>query len=250
MGKDITAPYNIHIMHRGMERDFYCLDENSFNESVAIFKNEIYPVGLVANVLGGEKKIIFDIGANMGAFSLICSRFWPESEIYSFEPNADSFSALRHNVANIPEVTPFFYGLARGNHRVPIQNSTSGSVGASVGVSRFSLPPTESIELRDAGQTAVALGVSEIDVLKIDTEGCEVPIIESLGKMANSARTIMLEYHSDEDRSRLDELLRCTHCIYGMKAVRPHRGELFYVRRDLMDPFFETTRIELPSVLR
>ena len=63
------------------------------------------------------------------------------------------------------------------------------------------------VPCRDAGAQLDALGLSHVDVLKVDTEGCEVEILESLGDRLNAVDYVLLEYHSDDDRRRLDALL-------------------------------------------
>jgi hypothetical protein len=48
--------------------------------------------------------------------------------------------------------------------------------------------------------------VTSVDVLKIDTEGCEVQILESLGDRAKSASIIYIEAHSETDRRAIDRM--------------------------------------------
>ena len=46
-----------------------------------------------------KPKIIFDIGANIGAASFFFAEHYPESKIYSFEPARDVLPILRKNLS-------------------------------------------------------------------------------------------------------------------------------------------------------
>jgi hypothetical protein len=53
-----------------------------------------------------------------------------------------------------------------------------------------------------------------------------------MGESFRAATVVYLEYHSEEDRIALDELLRPTHILYAGSVAFPHRGEFVYVRND------------------
>ena len=76
--------------------------------------------------------------------------------------------------------------------------------------------------------------MDRIDILKLDTEGCEVPILGSmLDVVAATTKVVFLEYHSDEDRRRLDAMLEPSHqLVYGQNHFET--GELTYFARDLV----------------
>jgi FkbM family methyltransferase len=54
----------------------------------------------------------------------------------------------------------------------------------------------------DAGRQYDALGLPHLDVLKIDTEGCELEILESMGKCLDMVDYVLLEYHSEGENNR------------------------------------------------
>ena len=47
-----------------------------------------------------------------------------------------------------------------------------------------------------------------------------------------SAKVIYIEYHSEEDRLKIDRILCNTHLLYGGRILHPHSGELTYVHND------------------
>ena len=91
------------------------------------------------------------------------------------------------------------------------------------------------LRLRDAGAFVRGMGVERFDVIKIDTEGAEVPIIRSLGAVLRRAAIVHIEFHSREDRraiedrsvrhSRLHVGIRWHRLQLGGVVLRPQRQD-------------------------
>jgi amino acid adenylation domain-containing protein/non-ribosomal peptide synthase protein (TIGR01720 family)/FkbM family methyltransferase len=59
------------------------------------------------------KPCVFDVGANIGMFTLFVRQNWPEARIYAFEPIPSIFETLRGNIELYgPNARIFNYGLA------------------------------------------------------------------------------------------------------------------------------------------
>jgi len=123
--------------------------------------------------------VILDIGSNIGGSILYFRHLFPESAIIGFEPHPETFEVLRRNVAGLPGVSVFNYGLGAADGVTTVQFE-----GANFG--RFRFAPRDIIdaadvrsvecEIRHAGDTLRRLGVNEIDLLKIDCEGSEIDV--------------------------------------------------------------------------
>src|SRR6266436_3162621 len=68
-----------------------------------------------------KPKTILDIGSNIGASIIYFQHQFPDAEIFGFEPHPDTFRILQKNVAQLPGVTVFNYGLGASNQRVVIR---------------------------------------------------------------------------------------------------------------------------------
>jgi hypothetical protein len=79
-----------------------------------------------------------------------------------------------------------------------------------------------------------ARGVGDISILKVDTEGSEIPILTDLGDRLDRTDFVYLEYHSDNDRRELDSLLTPHFILAAAKAHIPHRGTLTYISRRII----------------
>ena len=51
----------------------------------------------------GKNLRVLDIGANIGNFGYVFMKLFPDSEVYSFEPNEEPFKYLKINAANFPQ---------------------------------------------------------------------------------------------------------------------------------------------------
>ena len=88
-------------------------------------------------------------------------------------------------------------------------------------------------------------GIEQIDVLKIDTEGCEVPILRSLNRYLPEVKVLYVEYHSERDRRMIDEILADTHVLWRGHVNFAYRGEFCYLKRELVPDESETHTCEI-----
>jgi hypothetical protein len=70
-------------------------------------------------------------------------------------------------------------------------------------------------------------------VLKVDAEGCEVQILESIRDLLAGVRVLYVEYDTVEARRQIDRSLESTHELcHGFCLL--DQGEMIYVRRQLL----------------
>jgi hypothetical protein len=102
-----------------------------------------------------------------------------------------------------------------------MQNSTHSSV--EVDGSDF-----EVIQLKAANEL-LSSRIADGSLIKIDTEGCEVEILESLSLHYEKLSLIYLEYHSESARRKIDQMLANTHSLLFSQALQLHRGNVTYI---------------------
>jgi FkbM family methyltransferase len=143
--------------------------------------------------------VILDIGSNIGASILYFHQQFPEATIAGFEPHPETFQVLQANVANLPLVSVFNYGLGAENTRVTVETeslnfgafSTKGRP-RSQGVT---LPFVE-CEIRRTEDVLDELGIAKVDLIKIDCEGAEADVFEALpSEILNQCQWIVGELH-------------------------------------------------------
>jgi lipopolysaccharide transport system permease protein len=154
----------------------------------------------------GEKLTILDIGANVGAFSLWANFRWPESRIYAYEPQPDTFELLQRNVRAYPNIRCInraVYPSDREREPFYSRYAGDGESGLVTVVSKMfaELPSERIFEVPVISPKSLP----EADIVKIDTEGAEVSILSSMD--LENVSLILLEYHFGEDREALTRLL-------------------------------------------
>ena len=176
-----------------------------------------------------DPRVIIDVGANIGAAAVYFASVYPHARVISFEPAPAAFALLQKNVSGFANVTPHNFGLLDHDCEMPLHLGKDDAVTNSLLPNALTKGETVTVTLRHAAETLHRLGIDAIDILKIDTEGCELPILRNLTKILPRTKSIYLEYHDETDRIAIDLLLRDTHILVESKLRHPHRGELCYV---------------------
>jgi FkbM family methyltransferase len=179
----------------------------------------------------GSVHTILDIGANVGAATLYFALHYPEARLLAFEPAPASYDLLVCNTRGLKNVEAFNFGLAESSRSAALYLGNQDSVTNSVCASCLNTTSTAKVRLRAANTALRQLGVRDADIVKLDTEGCEVPILRSLTPMLPRIGVIYIEYHGEADRLEIDRLLTGTHLLVQGRALGPHRGEFCYVAK-------------------
>lgn len=175
---------------------------------------------------------VVDCGGNAGAAACFFAKAYPQARILSFEPGQRIFSYLARNTAQFPNVQVFPFGLADRNSAAKLWSGRDSTVTQSLFANSYTAEENaERVELRDAAPALRELGVERIDILKLDTQGSELPILRSLAPFVADVSAIYVEYHSEDDRIAIDALLRPTHMVVSGRIEIPHIGELCYVNK-------------------
>lgn len=167
-------------------------------------------------------KVIYDIGANIGASCIYWLDSYPSAHVYAFEPCAESFALLLKNVDGM-NCTVRNVGLGHSDGFVSLYHSIEDPCCNSLLKHR-----SEGKEMVVVERSRTRL-VGDIDILKIDTEGSEYAILSDVSDRLVHFKVIYLEYHSESHRHDLDLMLRGTHTLWSSSATRPHRGTLCYI---------------------
>lgn len=208
--------------------DLECFDtwDSALTASV-ILKGITYPdVDVVHDV-----RVILDIGANIGAASRYFERTYPEAVIHAFEPAQAALDLLRRNTVSSPRIRVHDFGLLDRDLEAPLFQGDGDGLTTSVVRSLENSADTVPATFRSAQAWLASEQITSIDVLKIDTEGAELPILRNLGEMLADISLIHVEYHSDDDRRTIDRMLEASHVLAAGRVLQLHRGELSYVAK-------------------
>lgn len=171
---------------------------------------------------------------------------FPDVQCHTFEPSPGAFPYLKRNADQFPgRVHAYPFGLFSEDAEMELYEGASQSLQNSLYPSPETSGDAYTVQLRHAGDVLEELGLSGISILKVDTEGAELPILHALSDRLNAIEQVYVEYHSEQDRREIDALLAPTHVLARASACLVHRGTNYYLRSDFLEryPELDTFRI-------
>jgi FkbM family methyltransferase len=182
----------------------------------------------------GEVRTVVDVGANCGAASVYFARCYPEATIHAIEPGAAPFELLSRNASPYPNIHLHNIGLYSSDRTTQLYAGVHDSGTASIFQrAGRNTDVSEDIRLQEAGSWLAEQEIESIDVLKVDTEGCEVEILAALRHVLPGVKALYVEYDDVGARRQIDRLLEPTHELcHGMCFL--DQGEMIYVRRQAL----------------
>lgn len=139
---------------------------------------------LVQHVDRSVIPVVFDVGANIGNYSLeVLSVFGKDVRLYCFEPSTAAFTELAENISNYENVKAYNFGLGEKNETATLYSNSPGSGLGSVFARRLNhfcieFKYKEEIELRRLDDFCNEKGISHINMLKLDVEGNELSVLK------------------------------------------------------------------------
>jgi FkbM family methyltransferase len=124
--------------------------------------------------------VIFDVGANMGWYSITLAKYMPKTQIYAFEPIKKTYEYLKKNIDlnGVTNITPFNFGFSDTNKTSDFYYYPEGSGNASL----VNVSNAKNIEkLSCAVKRMDDFVTSEhchVDVMKCDVEGAELFVFQ------------------------------------------------------------------------
>lgn len=163
------------------------------------------------------KKLIVDVGAHLGLFTLYCRLLNNRVKIIALEPEQNNFKLLKENLKknNISRVKVFDYALSvrSGTGKLQISDDSHNN----------KLILNDSVEYKNEFDKVARVKTitltdllkqnneSVVDVLKMDIEGAENYIIPTWpAEVFSKVRSIIFEYHDykKDDHKMLELILR------------------------------------------
>jgi FkbM family methyltransferase len=163
-----------------------------------------------------------DIGANIGWYTLLAaSKVGSKGRVISFEPEPLNNNLLKQSIAlnNFQNVILLQKCLSNCNGKTKLflagQNFGAHSI-----VRQTSTRPTNiDVDTQKLDQALTELGISNIDVLKIDVEGAEPIVLEGARQIiSKGVKHVLFEWNLDEWQNRIN-FLKDIFCNYEMYQI-------------------------------
>ena len=169
-----------------------------------------------------EPKVIFDIGANIGAAAVYFAARYPRAKVYCFEPLPENIELLRRNVAPFGDrviVIPMGLGESEGSFEYLPSDDPANFGGGTF--HQVGCADTRSVRLpvTTLAKFCRLHQIDRVDVMKIDTEGAEWSVISGMPlPMLAKVGVLLGELHSVDD-GKLIQTLSATHDVAYEKPL-------------------------------
>lgn len=237
-----------HTHFDGRTATFEYREESSSDLQVIseVWDDDVYRVAQMVDL---QFDTILDIGANIGAFTVLAHKIWPDAHILAVEPENENYSLLQQNVrSNTLGVRCMQYAVTSHDHGVSLnpyygntQIAAPGDLGDTYGLEPNPWRDTAWMVALDSGagtlqqhvpsktldQTLDDLTFGELGLLKMDIEGAELEVFQTFQHW-NRIQYITMECHvlDSVPPDYYTEILSQTHDMLFVSTA-----DIFAVRR-------------------
>lgn len=157
-----------------------------------IVRDDVYRIDLLK-----DPKVILDVGAHIGVFSLIIAKRFPHATVYAIEPETENYQLLVKNIS-----------LNKLSNVVPLKVAVTEAYGKAV-LNVSDRPDLHSLYFNitshrtEEVETVPLSHFKNVDVLKIDAEGALYHILDEVPECNYVAFEAMSEVPGVSEQKRL-----------------------------------------------
>ncbi len=192
----LSDPRNLFVTERiGVTSDglkHWCLRENHIERSILdTCLWEPLETNVVKKLLQSEC-VVFDIGANIGYFTLLMSKLVGDNgQVHCFEPTAYAFSRLQKNISLNPELP--LHNINLNNKGLSSRSeSTIESFESRFSARLLAHDEKELIEFITLDDYLFSLKLDRIDFIKIDVDGYDYEVIKGGASVLKNYKPIVM----------------------------------------------------------
>jgi FkbM family methyltransferase len=140
-------------------------------------------------------RTIFDVGANVGKWSLHAEKVFEDATIFSFEPMPEVFAKLRMNVSKIARIKIFELALSNETAVLTFNYYPKSNLLSSI-YTHYRGGESFRVQVRgvDGDSFCEENQIKDIDFLKLDAEGSEHLILQGFQKMLAEERIKVIQF--------------------------------------------------------
>lgn len=152
-----------------------------------------------------EPRVIVDVGAHRGETCAAFARAFPGARIHAFEPVAQNFAALETRTRHLPDVTCHHFALGARTETVSIvlqpDSQTHSLRHRADAAADAADAARETVRVTTLDEFAARHVVERVHLLKIDTEGHELAVLEGASRLlaTGAVGPVYLEASLDPD---------------------------------------------------
>lgn len=155
---------------------------------------------LIRKLQNTNPKVIFDVGANRGDWTLFINSQFPNSTIFSFEPIPATYQELEKNTNHLSGITCYNLALSNESEKIEMNYFKGNSLFSSVykHPSLSNEYETFLVDTVSGGEFCQNNLITSIDFLKLDVEGSEFKILQGFLPMLEEKRIRLIQFEYGE----------------------------------------------------
>jgi FkbM family methyltransferase len=146
---------------------------------------------------GIDLKYIFEVGARYGDESIMLSKVFNTSHIYSFECNPNTLMTCVSKLKDYENITLFCHGLGEKEEVLPFYSYTRDNDGASSLYKRIDFEDTQELTghvlIRTLQSVVLEHTIPHIDLLCMDIQGNELSVLKGSAEYLKHIKYIIME---------------------------------------------------------
>jgi FkbM family methyltransferase len=166
--------------------------DSALSISYFVNKSERYTDVILLKDMLRHGNVVVDIGANIGTVTLPASKFvGNKGKVYSFEPHPKTFTFLQENVKSNKLDNIELFCLGCGNkHEILKFTSLRGD-------DQNKISEQGNIEIKVVTLDSVL--TDNVDLLKIDTEGWELNVLQGSLNLLKNTKAVFIEFNTSNN---------------------------------------------------
>ena len=147
-----------------------------------------------------DRATLIDVGANVGAFTADFLKFFPNANVFAFEPTSKPFDRLRTRLESDERVRIFKYALGHEEGSKEINIAERDTLSSFLSYTddanehrKLEFATRETVTCRRFDTLDVPLAAGSRIVVKIDVQGLEAEVVEGFGDRLNDVDLVLIE---------------------------------------------------------
>jgi FkbM family methyltransferase len=165
---------------------------------------------------------IFDVGANIGDWTIECSALFPAAKIHAFEVVPSTFERMQAATGNLPNVVRNQFGLSDREGEIQLFVPENADYCATAYAKHLGNAYAEGVGVAKTVTGRVVRGddyitqqgLEWIDLLKIDVEGMERSVLNGFGKTLSEQKVRLVQFEYNTTNIVSGFLLREAHELF------------------------------------
>lgn len=164
--------------------------------------------------------VIVDLGCNTGLVAEYWMRLNPNTHYYAFDMMKECILAAQDRLSKYKVVSCFDYALGDKNESTDINYESATDCANSL--NRASGKKRRTVQMRRLDDVQEIADIKEIDLLKVDVEGFEEPVLDGAIKTLAKSQYVVIELHLPKHREDYSGIvsifLKSGHVLYKVKS--------------------------------